>query len=192
MPLYVDRYVLYGEAGAALLAGAGCYRAGRWLRAAVGRRALIWVPGVIVCVCVLVIQLAPQHRVRTPGSRRYDYGGPSRYIAEHARPGDGILFFGKFYRKAELGYPADFRNTSDFAMAVSPLRAGDFQGSDKPFAVTYPLMLGHRRIWVFGTRPSTRRPPGLISDESMALERRFTLIDRRRFHGILVTLWLRR
>ncbi|HEX7269151.1 MAG TPA: hypothetical protein VF256_17250, partial [Streptosporangiaceae bacterium] len=192
VPLYVDRYVLYGEAGAALLAGAGCYRAGRWLRAAAGRRALIWVPGVIVCLCVLLLQLAPQHRVRTPGSRRYDYGGPSRYIAEHARPGDGILFFGKFYRKAELGYPGDFRNTSDFAMAVSPLRAGDFQGRDKPFAVTYPLMLAHRRIWVFGTRPSTRRAPGLISGESMALERRFTLIDRHRFHGILVTLWLRR
>src|SRR5262249_14163624 len=28
-PLYVDRYVLYGEAGAALLAGAGMARAGR-------------------------------------------------------------------------------------------------------------------------------------------------------------------
>ena len=77
-------------------------------------------------------------------------------------------------------------------MAVSPLRAGDFQGRDKPFAITYPLMLAHRRIWVFGTRPSTRRAPGLISDESLALERRFTLIDRHRFHGILVMLWLRR
>jgi hypothetical protein len=53
-------------------------------------------------------------------------------------------------------------------------------------------MLAHRRIWVFGTRPSARRAPGLISDESTVLERRFTLIDRHRFHGILVTLWLRR
>jgi hypothetical protein len=77
-------------------------------------------------------------------------------------------------------------------MAVSPLRAGDFQSRDKPFAITYPFMLAHRRIWVFGTRPSTRRAPGLVSDESLALERRFTLIDRHRFHGILVTLWLRR
>ena len=129
---------------------------------------------------------------RARGGRRYDYGGPSRYIAEHARPGDGILFFGRFYRKAELGYPGGLRNTSDFAMAVSPLRAGDFQGRDKPFAFTYPLMLGHRRIWVFGTRPSTRKARGLISDESMALERRFTLIARHRFHRIIVTLWLRR
>ena len=35
-PLYVDRYVLYGEAGAALLAGAGALRIGRWLAPAPG------------------------------------------------------------------------------------------------------------------------------------------------------------
>ncbi len=49
-PLYVDRYVLYGEAGAALLAGAGVLRIGRWLATATGRRMLLWVPGVVVCV----------------------------------------------------------------------------------------------------------------------------------------------
>ena len=27
----------------------------------------VWVPGVVVCVCVLVLQLAPQHHVRTAG-----------------------------------------------------------------------------------------------------------------------------
>jgi mannosyltransferase len=32
--LYQDRYVLYGEAGAALLAGGGLYRLGQWLAAA--------------------------------------------------------------------------------------------------------------------------------------------------------------
>ena len=48
-PLYVDRYVLYGEAGAALLAGAGALRIGRWLAGVTGRRMLLWVPGVVVC-----------------------------------------------------------------------------------------------------------------------------------------------
>ncbi len=41
-PLYVDRYVLYGEAGAALLAGAGAYRAGLWLAGRVRWPALAW------------------------------------------------------------------------------------------------------------------------------------------------------
>ena len=191
-PLYVDRYVLYGEAGAALLAGAGLCRIGRWLGGISGRRALVWLPGVIVCLCVLVLQLAPQHHFRRPGSRRYDYGGPSRYIGANARPGDGIIFLGKFYRKARLGYPADFRNTSDFAMAASPLQVGNFQGRDKPFSTILPLMLDHRRIWVFGVHPSQQHPPGLVREESLALLRHFTLIGVHQFHNIAVTLWVRR
>ena len=191
-PLYVDRYVLYGEAGAALLAGAGLYRIGRWAGDASGRRALVWLPGVLVCLCVLVLQLAPQYHVRRPGSRRYDYGGPSRYVGANARPGDGILFFGKFYRKAKLGYPGDFRNTSDFAQAASPLQVGNFQGRDKPVGVTLPLMLGYRRIWVYGARPSLRRPEAELRAESAVLLRRYILIRQRQFHGILVTLWQRR
>ncbi len=133
-PLYVDRYVLYGEAGAALLAGAGALRIGRWLAGVTDRRMLLWVPGVVVCVLALVLQLAPQQRVRTPQSRLFDFGGPSRYLAAHARPGDGVLFFSNFFRKARLGYPADYRNVSDFAMAQSPAAAGNFQGRDKPVA----------------------------------------------------------
>jgi mannosyltransferase len=191
-PLYVDRYVLYGEAGAALLVGAGLHRIGRWAGDASGRRALVWLPGVIVCLCVLVLQLAPQHSARRPGSRKYDYGGPSRYVGANARPGDGILFFGKFYRKAKLGYPGDFTDTSDFAQAASPLQAGNFQGRDRPADVTLPLMLGYRRIWVFGARPSLRRPEAALRAEGTVLLRRYTLIAQRQFHGILVTLWQRR
>jgi mannosyltransferase len=191
-PLYVDRYVLYGEAGAALLAGAGLYRIGRWAGDASGRRALVWLPGVIVCLCVLVLQLAPQHHVRRPGSRRYDYGGPSRYVGANARPGDGILFFGKFYRKAKLGYPGDFTDISDFAQAASPLQVGNFQGRDKPVGATLPLMLRYRRIWVYGAQPSLRRPEAALRAESAVLLRRYILIRQRQFHGILVTLWLRR
>jgi mannosyltransferase len=204
-PLYVDRYVLYGEAGAALLAGGGAYRMGRWLRDAAARRrgvpagqaagswrVLAWAPGIAVCACLLVFQLGAQQHIRTPGSRRYDFGGPSRYVAANARKGDGILYFGTLYRKAELGYPGDFRNTTDFAMAVSPLRAGDFRGIDKPFALTGPLMLHYRRIWVFGIWPSLRIPPGPLRDESNELFRDFTLAGSQQFHGILVTLWVRR
>jgi len=191
-PLYVDRYVLYGEAGAALLAGAGVYRIGRWLRDETGQRTLVWAPGVIVCVSVLVLQLAAQHYVRTPGSRRYDYGGPSRYVGAHARPGDGIIFLGSFYRKARLAYPDDFRNTTDFAMARSPLQVGNFKGRDKPSAAVLPLMLHQRRIWVFGGHPSPRRRPGLGREESLTLLSNFTLIRHRQFHDILVTLWQRR
>jgi len=191
-PLYVDRYVLYGEVGAALLAGAGLYRIGQWLADKTSRRGLLWVPGVVVCVCILLLQLGPQHRVRTPQSRAYDFGGPSRFVGAHARTGDGVLFFGTFFRKARLGYPQDFTKTSDFAMAVSPQQAGTFRGLDKPFNLIEPLMRQHERIWVIGAEPSLQLPPGRYRAESAELRTDFSPVLTRRFRGMIVTLWARR
>jgi mannosyltransferase len=225
-PLYVDRYVLYGEAGAALLAGAGLYRIGRWLASPAGRRpiasragrrpiaspagrrsiaspadrrsiarprrTLLWAPGVIVCICALLLQLGPQHRVRTPHSRSFDFGSACQYVGARARSGDGVLFFPDFYRKARLGYPGDFAKIRDFAMAVSPQQAGTFRGSDKPFRITGPLMLSYRRIWVIGRVPSPRLKSPALRAESIALKSHFSLLSKRRFRGMVVTLWLRR
>jgi mannosyltransferase len=191
-PLYVDRYVLYGEAGAALLAGAGMYRIGCWLRDKTSRPALLWVPGVVVCALALLLQIGPQQRIRTPDSRAYDFGGPSRFVAAHARPGDGVLFFGTFYRKARLGYPEDFSKTGDFAMAVSPQQAGTFRGRDKPFSLIEPLILAHKRIWVIGAEPSAQLPLGEYRGESLELNSNFALVLKHRFRGMTVTLWQRR
>jgi mannosyltransferase len=185
--LYIDRYVLYGEAGAALLAGAGLYRAGRWL----GRRALVWAPGAAVCACALLLQLGPLHTVRTPGSRLFDFGGPAQYVGAHARPGDGVLFLSTFFRKARLGYPADFRTTADFALAVPPVVSHPFRGIDKPFTAIGPLMLSYQRIWVIGLRPSPTLPAGLVRDESAVLLHAFSRVTARGYRGMWVTLWTR-
>ena len=189
-PLYVDRYVLYGEAGAALLAGAGAYRLGQWL--AGGRRPyLTWIPGVAVCVLALVLQLGPQHFIRTPQSRQFDFGGPSLYVAARAEPGDGVLYSDTLFRKAELGYPADFSRVTDFAMALTPMRVGNFRGTDKPFSLTRPLMLTYRRIWVIGARPTGLTGSGLFRQESALLHSDFSLAASHHFRGIVVTLWIR-
>ncbi len=161
-PLYVDRYVLFGEAGAAL------------------------------CLAVLLLQIAPQQRIRTPQSRLFNFTGPARYIGANARPGDGVLFFDTFFRKDRLVYARDFANTSDFGQAASPQQAGTFRGTDKPFAILRPLLLEHRRIWVVGMAPSPRLPATLLRQQSVALIRHFTLVRERRFKGIDVTLWVRR
>jgi mannosyltransferase len=194
-PLYVDRYVLYGEAGAALLAGAGVSRIGQWASARLAvpgvRRTLVWLPGVLLCVLALVLQLGPDHRIRTPQSRAYDFGGPSRYVGAHARAGDGVLYFDTFFRKAELGYPQDFTKVTDFAVAVQPRPAGNFRGTDKSFAATLPLMLRYQRIWVIGSPPSATLRPSLLRQESQALARYFTRTDFQTFKGITVTLWQR-
>jgi mannosyltransferase len=195
-PLYVDRYVLYGEAGAALLAGAGVARIGQWASARLAvpgtRRALIWLPGVVLCVLALVLQLGPDQRVRTPQSRAYDFGGPSRYIGAHARAGDGVLYFDTFFRKAELGYPQDFTKVTDFAVAIPPRRAGNFRGTDKSFAATLPLMLSYQRIWVVGAQPSASLQTSLLRQQSQALAQHFTEASVQYFRGMTVTLWQRK
>lgn len=200
-PLYVDRYVLFGEAGAALLAAGGVVRLGRWLsQAGYGRawlsqashrRALLAAPAVLLCVFALVFQLGPQRHDRTPQSRQYDFGDPAFYVGAHAKPGDGVLFFNLFFRKIRLGYPRDFRDVRDLAQAVSPAQAGNYAGRDKPIAQVRQLMLGYRRIWVIG-----RSPDGVLSSppvraQSATLRRNFTLAAQRQFHGMTVTLWLR-
>ncbi len=201
-PLYVDRYVLYGEAGAALLSGAGIYRIARWLGERAARMntatavstatAVTGIAGVAVCACVLVLQLAPQHRARTPQSRQFDYGTPARFIGANQRPGDGVLFFNTFYRKAELGYPQDFRDIDDFALAASPARSGTLNGYNKPLSQIRPLMLGYHRIWVVGRAPSAQVSSPSIRGEGELLMSRFRLALERHFKGIVVTLWIQR
>lgn len=198
-PIYVDRYVLFGETGAALLAGAGVGRIGQWLGERFGqgadRRALAatsLITGAVICLGVLLLQLGPQHRARTPLTRQFDYGTPSRYVGARARPGDGVLFFNSFFRKARLGYPRDFRYTKDFAMAVSPAKSGTLNGFDKPFSVVGPLMLRYQRIWVFGRAPSAHVSNSAIRDEGELLMSRYRLTAERHFKGIVVTLWVRR
>jgi mannosyltransferase len=202
-PLYVDRYVLYGEAGAALLAGAGVVRVGRWLAAPglgepARRRVLLWLPRGVVSVAVLLLQLTPQQQIRTPESRMYDFGGPSRYVGANARPGDGVLFFSGFYRKAKLGYRADFQDTADFALAIPPAKAGNFQGLDRRVPVTVALMSGYQRIWVVGRTPASILVPDAVRlaageiPESQVLESQFTMTAEQDFRGITVTLWVRR
>lgn len=199
-PVYVDRYVLYGETGAALLAGFGVYRIGRWLASRASQlagrpvdwRVIVAATGAIVCLGVFVFQLQAQHRARTPLTRQFDYGDPSFYIGAHARPGDGVLFFNSFFRKARLGYPQDFKDTTDFAMSVSPLQSGTLNGFDKPYSVVGPLMLTYHRIWVVGRAPSANVSNFSIRAEGELLMRDFTLVTERHFKGVVVTLWVRR
>jgi mannosyltransferase len=179
--LYVDRYVLYGECGAALLAGAGLYRIGGWLLSVTGRsgwRWLAWAPGVLAGVAVLLAQIGPQQNIRVPGSRHYNFTLPAAFIGAHARPNDGVLFFDTFFRH-KLLYPSDFKNTDDFGQALSPVQDGTFRGTDKPFATVRPLNLERRRIWVVGLPPSPSLQTSLLRQQSQVLLRFFTLVGQR-------------
>jgi hypothetical protein len=125
-------------------------------------------------------------------ARQYNFGGPAFYVGNHARDGDGVLYLSSFFRKAELGYPAEFGKTSDFALAVPPVAAASYQGIDKRFPAVRRLMLVRRRIWVIGYRPSRHRAAGPLREESMVLLDDFTRVFVRGYKGIWLTLWVRR
>jgi mannosyltransferase len=191
-PMYVDRYVLFGEAGAAMLAGAGLTRIGHWLRARYSRPRLEWAGGLAGVVIVAFANIWALNAARQPESRLFDFGAPSAYIAANARPGDGVLFFTGFYRKAELAYPEDFRNTTDLALAIPPARLGTFQGRDKGFWAIRAALLQYQRVWVIGRPPSY--PPVIppFKAEAHAVESHFVWQSREDFQGITVSLWVRR
>jgi mannosyltransferase len=194
LPLYQDRYVLYGQAGAALLAGAGAARAGQWLAAAARRPELIVVPGAVLCLCALLLQLPAQEHARLASAREFNFGGPSFYLAAHSRPGDAVLFMNSFYRKAELAYPAQFRGISDIALAIPHAAAASFEGTGKPLQAIIPLMLARKRIWVIGrlpSLPSLLLPPGPERAESLLLLSRYTRVTKHWYTNVCLSLWVR-
>jgi hypothetical protein len=77
-------------------------------------------------------------------------------------------------------------------MAQSPAASGNFQGRDKPVATVQSLMTGYQRIWVVGRSPFAHLTAGPVRAEDAVLTSHFSLVAKRYFKGILVTLWARR
>jgi hypothetical protein len=53
-------------------------------------------------------------------------------------------------------------------------------------------MLTRSRIWVIGRAPSVGLRAPLASSESIVLQQHFTLLVKRHYRGMAVTLWARR
>jgi mannosyltransferase len=191
-PIFDIRYVIYGESGVALLAGAGVVTLGRLVARF---RLPTWLPGVAVCAVVLLGQLSTQRALRLP-ARNADYGPLVDYVAASSRPGDGVLFLSSFFRKIELAYPTDFSNVDDFALAKTPAQVGNYRGRLLPFSAIRPRLLAHDRVWTIG--PSYRRAghqgpaAGSPAGEQLALlQSRYRVVTHRRFGPVVLKLWQR-
>lgn len=196
-PLFGFRYLFFAEPGAALLSAGGVVAVARYLDRYVDRYAgraqvLRWVPAVVVCACVLLVQLGVQQEQRQPDSR--DGAGPAAaYIALYSRRGDGLVLLGAFFRKIELAYRPQFRNVTDIGLLRSPAQVGDFRGTDRTFRAARPLVLARRRVWALGDYPLRMHvPDGPLGREYRLLIRRFRLVRSVRFTKLQVQLWERR
>lgn len=127
-PWFVERYVLYGMVGLALLAGAALDRAlAHRHRLAPVARVLAQALSAAVAVAVL---LPWSMSLRSPDSRKDNTVAVAQVVRAHARPGDGVLFLPARRREWLLSTPAVYQALDDLALARNPAASATLQGTE--------------------------------------------------------------
>ncbi|MET9143678.1 glycosyltransferase family 39 protein [Streptomyces sp. NPDC004042] len=189
-PWYVDRYVIYGMTGAALLAGAALDRAvagrARWRRA-------VRVPVACLAAVAAVAVLLPWSlAVRSPQSRKDDVVAVSREVRRLARPGDGVLFLPARRREWLLSRPALYARLDDLALSGSPAASATLQGTELPAAEIRRRILAADRIVALADPPGQPLDP--YPQEAVkrdVLHRQFEVCARVHVHGAQVLRYAR-
>ncbi|MCF1595470.1 glycosyltransferase family 39 protein [Streptomyces muensis] len=143
-PWYVDRYVLYGMTGLALLSGAA-------LAHAVRRSRRLARPARVLTACLaagaaVAVLLPWSLQVRTPESRKDDVVAVARAVEKSARDGDAVLFMPARRREWLLSRPALLDRLDDLALAESPTASHTLQGTELPAGTIRRRMLAADRV----------------------------------------------
>ncbi|MFI6523866.1 glycosyltransferase family 39 protein [Streptomyces uncialis] len=183
-PLYLDRYVLYGTAGLALLLGAvldRILRLGPWLRTG----------AVLAAVAVCTGWVPTALDLRTPASRSDDVTALATALRETARPGDGVVYLSVKRRAWELAGHTPVAGT-DLARERGPAASHSLYGTEVAPAELRTRMLARHRIIAVGS------PPGdAVENDPMARVKRDTLANHfeacaeRRAGGAMITVYAR-
>jgi mannosyltransferase len=175
-PLYVDRYVLYGHAGTALLIGAALDRLGRTRILAMGAAVLALLPGTL--------------QLRAPESRTDDATAIVRALST-ARA-DGVLYLPSRRRVWSLADPDSVRRLHDLALDRGPAASGTLYGTEVPAPVIRARMLATRRIVTAGDpagQPLDQTPEETIKRRVLA--EYFTPTRVRNVRGAMITEYVR-
>ncbi|MFF7205439.1 glycosyltransferase family 39 protein [Streptomyces sp. NPDC008141] len=169
-PLYLDRYVLYGLAGLALLVGAAfdqLLRLGPWTRA-----------GAVVAAVVACTALVSTTRdLRTPASRSDNMTALAAVLRETTRPDDGVVYLSIKLRAWELAEATPAAGV-DLARARGPVASPSLYGTEIAPAELRARMLARDRIVAVAS------PPGIaVDDDPMTRVKRNTLADHFRVCG---------
>ena len=204
-PVYVERYVIFGQPALALLCAAGL----TWLASLIagsppGTRipALAWpvlswtVPVLIVAVWAAAL-IGPQQAVRRSSARPDNLRAVSAVVAANERRGDAVFFIPSETRVVSLGYPAPFRELRDLALGESPVVSGTLTGIPVPaqelatrFAAWQRGAGRDGRVWVVRWR---NPPPGAsvtgLDREELALTGGMRLISRWSVQSVVLSLY---
>ncbi|MFI1191002.1 glycosyltransferase family 39 protein [Streptomyces californicus] len=187
-PLYVDRYVLYGSVGLALLIGAALDRALRHVLALPHVR----VPLAAVASVLVALAVLPASReLRTPASRSDDVTAVAEAVRETGAPGDGLVFL-PARRAWILATPDAYAELDDLALADSPAASGTLFGTELAPAVIRKRLTAHRRVVavrdVFG---EPRDATGREAAKEAVLRARFEECGTRRVTRAQITVYAR-
>ncbi|WP_328746909.1 glycosyltransferase family 39 protein [Streptomyces sp. NBC_00285] len=171
-PLYVDRYVLYAQAGLALLAGAALGTLWRSARARVP---------LVLAAAGMLGALAPagQH-LRSPQSRADDVPAVARALRAAASPGDGVIFLPGSRRVWTLQRDPAAYGLTDIALASAPHTSHTLYGDELAPAGIRREMLRVSRIVVV-REPARERQESNEREETKeaVLRDHFTRCERR-------------
>ncbi|MEU6388788.1 glycosyltransferase family 39 protein [Streptomyces sp. NPDC046939] len=191
-PLFLDRYILFGLLGLALLIGAALEAAVRAARPRFPRASAWLVP---VAVGVAVLALLPQFLAkRSPASRVDDVLAVTQDIRRHKADGAGVLFVPAARRDTLLVSPDAFDGLRDVALAQGPGPSGTLKGVEKPPDAIRRAMLARHRILLVTDAERVARPVTARRDHvKMAVLRRyFRAVDDAQVRGRRVTTYERR
>ncbi|MFF8726428.1 hypothetical protein ACF073_08040 [Streptomyces sp. NPDC015171] len=139
-PLYVDRYVLYGQDGTALLVGAAL---DRLVRAGVRCRAC----AVLAAGGALAALLPVTVHLRTPAGRLDDVTAVAAAVRSAGRGADGVLYLPGRRRVWTFLDPGSVAGLRDLALERGPADSGTLYGVEAaPSAVRARLRAAHRVV----------------------------------------------
>jgi mannosyltransferase len=199
-PVYVERYVIFGQPALALLCAAGL----TWLASliagsALGTRipALAWILPVLIVAVWAAGLIGPQQAVRRSSARPDNLRAVSAVVAANERPGDAVFFIPSETRVVSLGYPAPFRELRDLALGESPVASGTLTGIPVPaqeLATRFPAWQRGTgrdgRVWVVRWRnPPSGAPVTGLDREELALTGGMRLVRRWTVQSVVLSLY---
>ncbi|TNY35585.1 glycosyltransferase family 39 protein [Thermomonospora catenispora] len=181
-PIYWLRYVIFAVPGVALLV-------------ALGLRVLPWWGAVPALAAMLALTVPMHLQVRSPESRVDDVRQVARIIAEHRRPGDGLVFEEEIYRRITAAEPKAFAGLPDLTVDRPAADAADLQGSEiSDVSILRRRAARVRRVW-YVDRSDLEGAPGSwerVKEDEFRRSTKWRRVGRWQFRGGTVRLYERR
>nr|WP_031479520.1 glycosyltransferase family 39 protein [Streptomyces bicolor] len=190
-PLFLDRYILFGMLGLALLIGTALGTAVRATRPRFPRASLWLVPAV---VAVAFAALLPQALAkRSPASRVDDVLAVAADVRRLKENGDAVVFVPAARRDTALVSPGHFTGLRDIALTESAVASGTLKGEEADPARIRSAMLAQHRILLVTDAPDVARPVSNERDrvKTAVLAEHFTVVADEQVRGRRVTVYER-